>query len=238
MQAASHRRSMRFVRHAVIFAATLLGVAAAASAEERGWYLGMMLDNTAVDVTRGDCSYSYCDTETGPSEAGYALRGGLRLNRHLAVDFALRRNSGVQWTESFASVPGVPGMYESRVVFDANIAQAAVVGILPFGRVFEGFVRGGIESYQLSGKQSLTDQTGGPSLSRPVSDHGVRLLLGLGVGATVAKTWHVSLEYQTVTIDHTFVGVASGDDVWLDTIGFGIERRFGRGRSGRGDVGD
>ena len=229
------RRSARLVRHGVI-ATALLGAAAAASAEDRGWYVGTMLDNTSVSVTRGDCSdYYYCDTQTGPSKTGYELRGGLRLKRHLAVDFALQRNSGLQWTEPLANVPDVPGIYDSQVVFDASIAQATVVGIMPFGEVFEVYGRGGIGFYGLSGEQSLTDVTGGPSLSRSVSSHGTGFLFGIGVGATVAKTWHLSLEYQSVSIGQTFLGVASGNYAYLDTIGFGIERRFGRDRNGGGD---
>ena len=52
----------------------------------------MMLDDcTRVEVDRG--LYSL---ETGPTTMGYALRGGLRLNKHLAVDFALERDSNLE----------------------------------------------------------------------------------------------------------------------------------------------
>ncbi|HVN36355.1 MAG TPA: outer membrane beta-barrel protein [Casimicrobiaceae bacterium] len=230
------RRSTRLVRHGVA-ATLLLGTAAAASAEGRGWYLGAMLDNTAVTVIRGDCTpyYYYCDSETGPSKTGYELRGGLRLNSYLAVDFALRRNSALQWTESLATVPDVPGIHDSRVVFDASVAEATAVGILPFGPIFEVYGKGGLGFYGLSGEQSLTDLTGGSPLSRSVSSHGTGLVLGIGIGATVGKTWHLKLEYQSLSIGKSFLGVGSGSDASLDTTALGIERRFGRSRNGDGD---
>ena len=228
------RRSARLVRHGVA-ATVLLGTAAAASAEDRGWYVGVMRDSTSVYVTYGNCYY-YCDSQSGPSSSGYELRGGLRLNRHLAVDFGLQRNSDLKWTEPFATVPDVPGgPYDSQVVFDASIAQATVAGIVPFGQVFEFSARGGLGFYGLNGEQSLTDVRGGPSLSRSVSSHGTGFLYGIGFGATVGKAWHLSLEYQSASIGKTFLGVASGDNyAELDTVALGIELRFGRNRSGGG----
>ena len=226
-------RSARLVRHGVV-AAALLGTAAAASAEDRGWYVGLMRDSTSITVTYGNCVYN-CYSRSGSSSSGYKLRGGLRLNRHLAVDFALQRDSDLKWTEPLATVPDVPGAYDSQVVFDASIAQATVAGIMPIGQRFEFYGRGGLEFYGLSGEQSLTDVTGGPSLSRSVSSHGTGFLWSTGFGATVGKTWHLSLEYQSVWIGKTFLGVASGDNyAELDTVALGIELRFGRNRSGGG----
>ena len=89
--------SARLVRQGVV-AAVLLGTAAAASAEDRGWYVGVMRDSTSLSVTYGNCVYN-CYERSGPSSSGYELRGGLRLNRHLAVDFALQRDSDLKWTE-------------------------------------------------------------------------------------------------------------------------------------------
>jgi len=227
------RHSARLVRQGVV-ATVLLGAAATALAEDRGWYLGAKVENTAVTVTRGDCFY-YCDEDTGPSKTGYELHGGLRPNRYLAVDFALRRTSALKWTEPFATVPDVPGMHDSQVVFDARVAQATAAGILPFGQIFEVYVKGGLGFYGLSGEQWLTDLTGGPPLSRSVSSHGTGFVGGLGIGATVGKTWHLSLEYQSLSIGKGFLGVASGDNyASLDTTAFGIERRFGRNRDGDG----
>jgi len=230
------RRSARLVRHGVA-ATVLLGTAAAASAEDREWYVGVMRDSTSITVTYGDCVYN-CSTRSGSSSSGYKLRGGLRLNRHFAVDFALQRDSDLKWTEPLATVPDIPGAYDSQVVFDASIAQATVAGIIPIGQVFEFYGRGGLEFYGLSGEQSLTDVMGGPSLSRSVSSHGTGFLWSLGFGATVGTTWHLSLEYQSVWIGKTFLGVASGaNDAKLHTAALGIERRFGRNRSGVGDAG-
>ena len=229
------RRSAHLASHGVV-AAILLGSAAAASAGDRGWYLGARVDSTSVNVTIDCPSAYYCDYLTGPSETGYELRGGLRLGPHLAVDFGYQRNSGLKFTEPFTTLADLPGVYASQVVFDASVAHASVTGIMPFAQIFEVYGRGGVGRYGLTGEQSLTDVMGGPSLSRSVSTHGTGFSFGFGVGATIAKNWHVSLEYESVFIDQSFLGVTGAQNASLDTIALGVERRFGRNRRGDGDA--
>jgi hypothetical protein len=216
-------------------ATILLGSAAAASAGDREWYLGAKIDSTSVTVTIDCPSAYYCDYRTGQTETGYELRGGLRLGPHLAVDFGYQRASGLKFTEPSTTFADLPGIYDSQVVFDASVAHASVTGIMPFYEIFEVYGRGGVGLYGLSGEQSLTDVTGGPSLSRSVSKHGTGFSLGFGVGATVAKSWHLSLESESVFIAQSFLGVTGAESASLDTIALGVERRFGRNRRGAGE---
>jgi len=225
------RRSRRFIGRGVV-ALAALGAVSAASAGERTWYAGASLQNSQVDMSRGDLFY-----ELGPCSSGYSLRGGLRVNDFLAVDIALERNSGMQWTEYWATVPGVSGLYGARTTFDASAAQVSAVGILPFGKakVWEAYLKGGHSSYRLSGEQRLTG-VGMSSPAQRVSSHGLGYVIGLGIGVTVAKGWHLSSGIESFTTDEAFFGAPSSDTAMIDSYSFNVEYRFGRGGGRGGDA--
>jgi opacity protein-like surface antigen len=234
MRALLHRKSRRFVAAAVAVALAL-GAVSAASAAEREWFFGTTVHSTSVDI-----AYGYYDSKTGPSNTGYAVHGGLQINRYLAVDLGLQRNSDLRWAESLASTSYGPGTGDFHVEFDASVTQATVVGRWPFGDVFDVYGRVGIGAYQLEGEKWLTDSTGSSSSPQPTSSHGTGALIGLGVGATVAKNWRLSFEFQTVFVGKAFFGVPAThgflpeeqNDAYLDSLTFGIERHFGGGNRG------
>ena len=180
-----------------------------------------------ITVLRGDDVFSG-DWEFGPSSSGYSVRGGLRLMKYLGIEGGVQRIRNVKWTEPFSAVPGVPGFFESQVAFDATAEQIVVVGILPFARIWEGYIKGGIGSYRFDGQQALSSLTGGPPLTRPVSTHGANLPLAVGVSVAIGRSWHLALEISSMEIDESFLGISSNDSASLGGWSLGAEYRFGR----------
>jgi outer membrane protein with beta-barrel domain len=205
-------------------AAVLVG--GKASAQEP-WYTGVTLDNARISVARTGDAFSY---DLGSSAFGYALRGGLRITKHIGVDFALQHTSDLEWTESSASVSGVPGLYDNHVTFDTNDLQASGVGILPFAKIWEAFVRVGIDFQRHRGQQVATSPLGSPLLARSISGDDITYVTGVGIGVTVEHDWHLRLEFQSLGLDESMIGVGDNGDAfaWVTNLAFGVERRFGR----------
>jgi len=217
----------RVVARLAAIAAVLVG--GQASAQE-AWYTGVTLDNARISVARTGDAFSY---DLGSSAFGYALRGGLRITKHIGVDFALQHTSDLEWTESLASVPGVPGLYDNHVTFDTNDLQFSGVGILPFAKIWEGFLRVGVDFQRHSGQQQLTNPLGGTLLTRSISGDDITYVTGVGIGVTVGDDWHLQLEFQSLGLDESTIGVSDHGDAfaWVTNLAFGVERRFGRSRA-------
>jgi len=217
----------RVVTRLAAIAAVLVG--GKASAQE-AWYTGVALDNARISVARTGDAFSY---DLGSSAFGYAFRGGVRITKHIGVDFALQHTSDLEWTESLASVSGVPGLYDDHVSFDTNDLQVSGVGILPFAKIWEGFVRLGVDFQRHSGQQVLTNPFGGTLLRRSISGDDITYVTGVGIGVTVGHDWHLRLEFQSLGLDESILGVSDNGDAfaWVSNLAFGVERRFGRSRA-------
>jgi len=231
MKAFLHRSSRRLLARTIV-AAAALGAVSAATAAPREWFLGATFDSTSVDI-----AYGMYDSKTGPSNTGYTVHGGLSVNRYLALDFGLQRNSGVRWSESIAMDPLLPSANRFNVQFDARIAQATVIGTWPIGQVFDLYGRLGIGSYRLDGEQWLTDSSGSSSPRQSTSSDGTGAVVGIGAGARLAKNWRLNVEFETAFVGKAFFGVPAThglpveeqNSAYLDSLTLGIERRFGGG---------
>ena len=84
------------------------------------------------------------DGDYGATGSGYGVRGGLRVNRHLAVELAAARRNGMDWTEP----PGDSNPYTSHVAFDGKFNEICALGIVPFLKVWDVYARGGISPYR------------------------------------------------------------------------------------------
>ena len=193
---------------------------AAPAAETDGWYAGLSSSDTHVEVYRG------LGWEAGGEQHGLSARGGLLVNDHFAVEFGAMHAANLQWSEYSATVPGLPTGADGHTTFDASALQVSAMGILPWGEIFDAYLKVGIAAYRASGHLTLVSWNGS-SLSRSVHDSGTGHLLGLGLGATVTEKWHVSVEYQYYGIDGDFLGVPASDDPTIDSFSIGVDYRFG-----------
>jgi hypothetical protein len=200
-------------------ATTLLGTANAREPTE--WYAGLSHANTHIEVYRG------LGWEQAQPHHGLAMRGGARLTQHLALELGVLRASNLEWREYYALIPGLPHNYDTTATFNATSQQLSVVGILPFGRIWEGFLRGGIVRYHVSGHQTLTDAWTNTSLApRPIDRHDSNGSLALGIGARIQQNWQLRVEVQTIGLATDFLTVPGGDTPTLDAFAVGVDYRF------------
>ena len=217
----------RIARRLATIAAMLVG--GTASAQEAKWYVGAQVDNARIGVAHGGDAFSL---DLGSSAFAYGFRGGLRLTKHIGVDFALQHTSDLEWTEPLANVSGVPGLYDNHVSFDTDDAQVSGVGVLPFAKIWEGFLRVGVDFQWHSGQQVLTNPLGGTLLRRPISGNDITYVVAVGIGVTVGQGWHLSLESQSLGLDDSIVSAHDENTfAWVGNIAFGVERRFGQSRA-------
>jgi hypothetical protein len=204
-----------------------------AQADAPFWSAGFGTANSRVQIESGS------GWARGPSESGYVIRGGFRLTENLAVDLAYLRADGfeqsVRVSEGGSCDPLLawlaggchsdpPTTYEGQVHFDASALQASVVGIATFGSMWEVYGKGGIASYRLSGREELAARTGA-RLMREVGSRDRDIFIGLGVGATVTRSWHVRLEYQAFLVDEGFFHTHT--EAFLDSWSLNADYRFG-----------
>jgi hypothetical protein len=201
--------------------ATLLG-AAAASAQERGWYAGGSYESTKTEIS----AFDFTASEHGSSADGYGVYGGWRLNDHYAFDAALKRNAGLEVSHA-AAASGLPDN-NSHVMFDASALQLSVLAIAE-GELLEGYVRFGVSDYRLDGTRNLSPASGAPGLASTdhVSTQGTGFLMGLGGGANLPRGWHVGIEYSLYDVDDAFFGT-EWSDAWLESVTLNLEHRFGK----------
>jgi opacity protein-like surface antigen len=202
----------------LVAASFLLCARSQAAETPEGWYAGLSSDATHVEVWRGR------GWEMGGDVDGWSLRGGYRMSRHFAVEAAMLRADGLEWTEYLSTIPG--GLVaHSR--FDTEGLQITAAGVVPFGQIWEFHGRGGLAWSRLAGQQVLEDLWGTQS-SRSFADSGRGYLLGFGLGANVTDRWTVRFDYQFFAVDGDALGVSNSDDPTIDTLGVGVHYRFGR----------
>ena len=188
------------------------------------WYTGLSHATTHVEVWRG------LGWEVQPGiHDGLALRGGVRLAKHLALELGVLRAGDLDWHEYYALIPGLPHNYDTAATFNATSQQLSAVGMLPFGKIWEGFLGVGIVRYHASGRQTLTDAWTNASLApRPIDRHGSDMSVRLGVGARVRQNWQIRVEFQTFGLATDFLAVPDRDGATLDALAVGVDYRFRR----------
>jgi hypothetical protein len=200
-----------------------LSMTNAQAAEPDRWYMGLSSDVTHVEVWRG------LGWEQSGNHRGLTLRGGVRLNRHFAVEIAAIRASNLEWTEYFAFAPGLPGSYDSHAVFDTSTLLINAVGVWPIRSIAEFYVGGGIAESRLSGQQTLVDSwsANGIAQSRSIHSGNAGESFSMGFRVLVNPKWRVRVEYRFFGIDSAFVGVPANDDPTIDSFALGFDYQLG-----------
>ena len=192
-----------------------------------GWYTGVAAGSSHIEVYRGGW-LGLGWWEKGPSEAASLVFGGYRLNEHLAFDLSYLRAGDLAWHEQGAAVTGLPGIYDTTTVMGTSAFQLSALGILPFARIWEVYLRGGASWYSVEAIHQAIDYYDGQEFHRSVAADDAGILLGLGIGATLSEHWHVWVEYQTFDIYPELINVDERDSATVDTMILGVDYRFGR----------
>jgi hypothetical protein len=100
----------------------------------------------------------------------------------------------------------------------------SVLGILPLAPL-ESYLRVGAGFWDGQSTQRLDQSFGDKVITRDIHGNDTGLLLGVGVGVTVAKGLHVRLDLQSVGIDEDVLNAQH--DTSLDSALLEVQYRFG-----------
>jgi hypothetical protein len=208
----------------------------------RGYYLGGggSYSNVSVKVGDGgcydDCYWGdYYDYDQGDGDIGYSVHAGLRVHRYVALEVSYLDPGTIRWEKNLVYMPEFNDYYNNRVDFAAQVTEVSVLGIFPFEGGWEIYLRLGAGFWDGQSTQRLDQSFGEKVITRDVNDSGTDLLLGVGVGVTVAKGLHVRLDLQTVGIDEDVLNAQ--DDTSLDSILLEVQYRFGAHYSAQSRLG-
>jgi hypothetical protein len=149
---------------------------------------------------------------------------GWRAHTYLAVEAAYLETGTIRWDENLVYMPEFDGYYNNRVDFSAQVAELSLLGILPLAN-WEFYLKLGVGLWDGESDQRLDDSFGPDVVTRNVNESGTDLLAGAGIGVTLAESWHVRLEFQSLTIDREVLNAR--DDTSLDSILIELQYRFG-----------
>jgi len=188
--------------------------------------VSVQVGNNCVD----DCYWWANDPEdnnydNGDGAFGYSVYAGLRLNQYVALEVGYLDSGTIGWNKNLVYTPELNDFYNNRVDFQATVTEVSVLGILPFGDVWEVYLRLGAGFWDGQSTQRLDQSFGDIVVTRDVEDSGTGLLVGVGVGVTVVKGLQVRLDLQTVGIDRDMLNTDSHTS--LDSFLLELQYRFG-----------
>lgn len=192
----------------------------------RGFYGGVGFGD--AEPTSWDNDYWYSDVDSGDGDTSLSVFAGYRFNRYLAAEVGWFDAGTMGWDQSLVYVPDLLDVYNTDVDLEVTAVNATVLGILPFARVWEAYIRGGAAFYDADADQRLTPSFGGATVERSIDDSGADLLFGIGIGVTLFQRAHVRLEFQSFFIDEDLIAVED-DTASVDTLLLDVQYRFGSG---------
>lgn len=198
-----------------------------ASAQTRGWYAGGGVASSNVGVAESD--YWYGDFEDGDEDSGFIVTVGYRVNRFLAVEAGYLDGGNPEWDDYLMFLPELRDVYDTDVLLDVTAYQASALGILPFGRRWEVYLKGGVSYSDIDSDQILVPSFGGTTITRTVDDSGADFLFGLGFGVSLGRHLHVRTEFQSFYIDDELLAINDDYDGSIDSFTLELHFRFGDG---------
>lgn len=211
---------------ALILAYSGASAQSAVAGTTRGFYGGVGFGD--AEPTSWDNDYWYSDVDSGDGDTSLSVFAGYRFNRYLAAEVGWFDAGTMGWDQSLVYVPDLLDVYNTDVDLEVTAVNATVLGILPFARVWEAYIRGGAAFYDADADQRLTPSFGGATVERSIDDSGADLLFGIGIGVTLFQRAHVRLEFQSFFIDEDLIAVED-DTASVDTLLLDVQYRFGSG---------
>lgn len=146
------------------------------------------------------------------------------MHAFVAIEGGYLETGSIHWEEDLVYMPEFDDFYNNRVDFSAQVAEVSVLGILPLAN-WEFYLRLGAGFWDGESDQRLDESFGSRVVNRSVTDSGTDFLAGVGLGVTLAESWHVRFELQTLTIDRDVLNAR--DDTSLDSMLLELQYRFG-----------
>jgi OOP family OmpA-OmpF porin len=219
-----------------ILACGSLLLATAASAAERGFYVGGFYGQTKIDLEEAfyaDIAWqvyplaAYTPTvQTGSSfdtkDSGYGFFGGYRLFDHFAIEggyIDLGKFSYRDRSNGFDEIDEVDVSLEQTLTFSTGGIMLSGLGIWPLTYRSELFVRGGVIFSSSELTTHVISSNGFDDGTSLASESDTDFLVGIGGGMTFAEIYTLRLEYSRILdAGDEFIGEGDADMVSLGIV--------------------
>ena len=198
----------------------------------RGFYLGGggAWSTVSVEVNGYYSNDDYCGLwgcayyKEGDGGYGFTAHAGYRFLPYLAAELNYIDAGSIQWNQSNVLVEGYPGTFKAKATLDISAWELSVLGILPFARRWELYLRAGVGFWQGENDQRLVSRTTDTELRGQSDGDGTDFVFGLGLGFAPTPSWLLRLEGQSLTIDGELL--YTNGDTGLDSVLFEVQCRF------------
>lgn len=196
----------------------------------RGWYAGGGVGISNVYSYTDTCYGCWGDADYGENDFAYTFSAGYRFIPYLAVEAAYLDSGAVEWDQDLVFVGDLLDVFNVDAEIDMTSFQASVLGVLPFARIWEVYVRAGLTFWDAESKQVLTRVTDGGVVRRTIDESGTDFLLGVGGGVTLDDRWHIRLDYAFFGIDDSLLALGNNDEAYADIATVQLFYRLGKAR--------
>jgi opacity protein-like surface antigen len=212
-----------------ISAALLLGPGVLWAQEAKpvkGWYAGAGIGYTNVRAVDSDDWFS--DISYGDPDFAFALTGGYRIMRFLAVEVSYIDSGEPEYDDNLVELRNPEGVYDVDAEIELDSTQVAILGILPFANSgVEFFVKAGASFWDAESRQFLAGRSGEGNIVRTVDEDGTDFMLGFGAALNFNRHWHARLDFSSHKIDDDLLALGKDDDASVETLTAQIHYRFG-----------
>lgn len=185
-----------------LFVTSLVLGSGAAFAENSGWYAGLGVGQSSVDVSGGeidaDAAAEGLTTTTSSvddNDTAWKVFGGYRLMENFGIEAAYM-DYGTITADSTMTAP-VAGVINTDMDTTAWIVD--VVGILPVGNGFELFGKLGVAMWDIDASSS--GAVGGSVLNTSVDDDGNDFHFGVGASYALTDNLGIRAEWERINGD-------------------------------------
>jgi opacity protein-like surface antigen len=192
----------------------------------KGWYAGGGIGYSNVRAIDSDDWFS--DTNYGDADFAYAVTGGYRFMRYLALELSYVDSGEPEYDDNSVDLPKLGGIYDVDAELDIDSTQLAVLAILPLADgAVEFFVKAGASFWDAKSDQFLRNRGNGPDINRTVDEDDVDFLFGFGAALNFNKNWHARVDFSTYSIDDDLLALENDYDASVESVTVQLHYRFG-----------
>jgi hypothetical protein len=193
----------------------------------KGWYAGGGVGIANVYSYSDTCYGCWGDSDYGDSDFAYTFTGGYRFIPYFGIEASYLDSGTPEWDQDFVYVGDLNDTFNVDAKIDLTSYQVSVLGILPFAKIWEVYLRGGVAFWDGDSEQILTSVSDNEVTKLNVDESGADFLLGVGGGVTLGKRWHIRLDYVYFGIDDNLLALGNWDDAYSDIATLQVHYRIG-----------
>jgi hypothetical protein len=196
----------------------------------RGWYAGGGVGISNVYSYTDTCYGCWGDSDYGDSDFAYTFTGGYRFTPYFAIEASYLDSGTPEWGQDFVYIGDLNDTFNVDTKIDLTSYQVSVLGILPFAKIWEVYLRGGMAFWDGDSEQTLRRVSDNEVTMRNINESGANFLLGVGGGVTLGKLWDIRLDYVYFSIEDNLLALGNRDNAYSDIATLQVHYRIGDSR--------